>query len=831
MNKKLKKGLTVSSAVAMGMGIVLPTVSVIAAPAVTNGWVQINGTWYFYNNGVMVKNGWAKDSRGWCFLNAVDGSWVQRGWAKDSHGWGYIENGYWVEHATWAQDSTGWQFIGSNGYWVTSVPTRATNPITEAQAAVAKAAATKKQADIDAAQALVDALDSSLSQKTTFNSQIAAITAPPLIPLPVPGANTGIEIPTPASDSAAAGAINAKEVKIKFGQAVDKLTGETIGNYELKKNGNPVAVGNLKATLLSDETTVILSDIGGADIFTNGDMYTITVNNVLTKNYSVIFKSYTSGTYSYYDSVKPSVLSSELNGSSVRIYFSEPVTGVRFKVDGSPLIGPFTSTNQNGKYYVDGVPAISGYKDLGVHNVVAYDATDASANTLAFGTATYNGAPDTSLPYVTNLTADTPNTFKVKFSEELKYKPTIEVKKSNIVFISNATSAGAVSLDPSDSTNRTYIVTVPAKDVSNTYDLYTVGLTYVSLSVNITDIKDTVNLAGPDYNSAVTLYADKTGPTVISSNFNTIDATGLIKVKFNENLILLDPTKVKVFKGGVLVPATVATVGGQYLNIQLPGLPDVATYSIQVDAAAVEDTVGNDNLALSTTAAYAPSTYIVPIVTNPSTNVFAINYSASPSDMTSSAISQSYYKLDGGSLPSGTTVAFSGDNKHVLITLGTETQTASTTGLLTITKNVVNTSNKAVTDGSGNEFSTTVNITDNTKPILKSGKYIDAAKDGYAEAVELTFSENMGAIVLDDFKFMVGSSVYTPASYTINADKTVTFTLAVASPINVTQSSTITVLAPASQTTDPKTPKTMDSKDVALNLLTSGTSITVNTVK
>jgi len=111
----------------MGMSVVISAASVIAAPPTVNGWVQSNGIWYYYKNGIMVKNGWAKDSKGWCFLNAIDGSWVQEGWAKDSIGWGYIQNGYWVEHEMWAKDARGWNHIQANGYW-DGKPAVAVNP-------------------------------------------------------------------------------------------------------------------------------------------------------------------------------------------------------------------------------------------------------------------------------------------------------------------------------------------------------------------------------------------------------------------------------------------------------------------------------------------------------------------------------------------------------------------------------------------------------------------------------------------------------------------------------------------------------------------------------
>jgi len=39
-----------------------------------NGWVSSNNTWYYYLNGVKVKNGWANDSTGWCFI-AAKGYW------------------------------------------------------------------------------------------------------------------------------------------------------------------------------------------------------------------------------------------------------------------------------------------------------------------------------------------------------------------------------------------------------------------------------------------------------------------------------------------------------------------------------------------------------------------------------------------------------------------------------------------------------------------------------------------------------------------------------------------------------------------------------------
>ncbi len=79
-----------------------------------NGWVKDNGKWYFYENGVMIKNAWRKDSKGWVRLGA-DGAMETNKWVKDSKGWCYVgADGYAVTNC-WKKDSHGWIYLDANG--------------------------------------------------------------------------------------------------------------------------------------------------------------------------------------------------------------------------------------------------------------------------------------------------------------------------------------------------------------------------------------------------------------------------------------------------------------------------------------------------------------------------------------------------------------------------------------------------------------------------------------------------------------------------------------------------------------------------------------------
>lgn len=78
------------------------------------GWAQKGADWYYYENGVPVKNAWRMDSKNWCYLGA-DGKMVKDAWAQDSKDWCYLGSDGRIVTNKWVKDSAGWCYVGADG--------------------------------------------------------------------------------------------------------------------------------------------------------------------------------------------------------------------------------------------------------------------------------------------------------------------------------------------------------------------------------------------------------------------------------------------------------------------------------------------------------------------------------------------------------------------------------------------------------------------------------------------------------------------------------------------------------------------------------------------
>ena len=87
--------------------------------AVLSGWINENGKWAYYEDGVKATNRWLMDSVGWCYVGA-DGYCVTNCWKADSKGWCYLDANGRMATNKWIKDSVGWCYVGADGYCVTN---------------------------------------------------------------------------------------------------------------------------------------------------------------------------------------------------------------------------------------------------------------------------------------------------------------------------------------------------------------------------------------------------------------------------------------------------------------------------------------------------------------------------------------------------------------------------------------------------------------------------------------------------------------------------------------------------------------------------------------
>ena len=80
------------------------------------GWINTNGIWYFYKNGIM-QTGWLNDNGIWYYLN--DNGSMATGWYKVYSKW-YYSNSNGVMQTGWLNDNGTWYYLNSSGEMVTN---------------------------------------------------------------------------------------------------------------------------------------------------------------------------------------------------------------------------------------------------------------------------------------------------------------------------------------------------------------------------------------------------------------------------------------------------------------------------------------------------------------------------------------------------------------------------------------------------------------------------------------------------------------------------------------------------------------------------------------
>ncbi len=563
MNKKLKKGLTTTMAAAMGLGVVIPAVPVIAAPA-TSSWVNTSAGWTYYQAGKKVSNGWVKDNGTWYYIDAngimatgwrsVGGVWyfmddngaMATGWKSIGGKWyfmasnGAMQKGWYQVGPAWyfsnpngdmvANQWVGNYYLGASGAMLANTLTpdnyfvdangawdgKAKYDLAAIETAVAKAETSKSQADVDAAKALVDALPA-VKEKDAFTARLNAVV-------------TKLQV-------ASVSAVDATHVKVAFTQAVDLVSGSATANYALYLVGN--STNKVSSVELSaDRKSAVLT----VSALTNQDAnYTLTVDGVKDAAGDVI--SDFSKVYTLSDTVRPTVGDLTFKDSkTIQFTLSEPVNADNSATDALDINDFVAVYDANGikQFGFDETAGKASYNTT--TGVVTVDVSTLSAGNYTLRVASladkagnlvntnptvksFTISTDTVKPYVSSLKqigikgsdVTAQGVLQVTFSEPLTAKFGVKVD--------NVTDGTAAITNPSGD-KKTFLVVLTAN--SNTAGLHKIEVnTYADLATN----------AGDAYTQYVTFAAGS--PAVSSTNFVTTTTGNKIVVKFDRDVTAL----------------------------------------------------------------------------------------------------------------------------------------------------------------------------------------------------------------------------------------------------------------------------------------------------
>ena len=625
----------------------------------------------------------------------------------------------------------------------------------------------------------------------------------------------------PVVDSITATMLNPYQVKVVFNGLVDETSAENVANYYvgLTKDIANNSLDGIKweAVLQKDGKTVIIQskDVAQYDLYTE-DLATGVVKDsevrLQARNVKSVSGEYLSTTEAVFmvkDDVRPTltVASQEetVGDTSFEVKFSEPVD-----ISGA-------------KFYLNGVEttnvAAKGATTVAETSTLVVNETLANAGTYVFSAV---GLKD----MTGNMVSPNPaklNLVVKDVSSSITKPAVVEVKQISdtqvrVVFdkaVIDGVGTITVKNQAGDLVDVPYTIgsglgDVAAADASyevpedTTYEAYTVDFgdifgaaNYVYRTIVVRDYAHTngsATLVGDAYTKTLKLVKDTTAPTVSKVAVNDTNSAfeiTFVDQPFNGNVKLgSGDIVVKLVDGGITYTSIVnsadinvtlvdnklsigvaAISNTKLLNTAGDALLNSKNYTITLpDGIVTDDAVdttpqvaGEFSFKAATVSVVTPASNTA--VSVPQTDETLIGYDSVLKAITvefigasidpSTATNKANYRLDGVSLPSASTVEYTetaGGQKIVYIYLPENTVEFTGNYVLSI-------ANVATLSGAKMlPTSVTVALVDNYQPVLL------AAKVTSTNTVEVTFSENVTASNVNNFKVVVGGVEYAVAT-------------------------------------------------------------------
>lgn len=424
-------------------------------------------------------------------------------------------------------------------------------------------------------------------------------------------------------------ALNAKQIEVKFNQAMDKDSAEDEAFYEIKDKGNTIiALGANSAQLVDSKTVVITLDGAAADKLTNSTDAKVTVKKDIKAVAGVkLAADFANSAVQVADGVIPSVSKVEAIGdTTLRITFSEPVyNGTNLTIANqyiSVKSGSYT-------YYVQSATADAAKKTVTVTvgtkliegpitvtvNAAGLDANaiqDYAGYKVFKGETTFTYVKDTTVPAVTVKEAKQ-ESITLAFS-----KP---VKAADLKLFHSIKDVAAYQATPVTTGGFVDEITF---NFANKIPSGSVKLFLVNSTVSGNELVDGFGIKVPDQTINTNIVVDVTGPVVSSTKLNT---NASFEIVFDEAINATEAIKAsnysfKSVADGKDVNFNISYNAGtdaKKVTLVVPGnLSDNTQYQVVVKA--MKDLAGN---SMAAEAAY---TFTVGDHTNPTvSDAYAVN--------------------------------------------------------------------------------------------------------------------------------------------------------------------------------------------------------------